>query len=234
MLEKGMSLETWDDSKQEHIISEMLVLRKLQYLASQIGQEISGSNEVWPRMCNGFQSFWRHLSFLKKEAGTQVSTAIISSGHEGFIRKTFALYNLDLPDYIVTEDDIRGREFPDEITRRVKPGQLQMALAHRAWMKDLGKTGVGFSVEQARDLRNHICYFGDDPNKDGKFAHAAHVPFGLYAENEEWSISDNVNMFRFGSWKDVELRIASHVAMLNDRNRQTPEHFSQRGGVERQ
>jgi hypothetical protein len=210
---KGVSLDSWKTENQEMLIAELLVRQKLRYLLGQVGQEIEGANTRWPKLCTGFEEFWNGITNIGNGKGERIKTAIISSGHEAFIRKSFVTNNLTMPDYIVSDDDIRGRKYPNEISRLVKPGQFQMALVHWMWMKDLGTQDP---YKEAEGLRNYMCYFGDDPNKDGVFARVARIPFGLYREESEWSSRIEMNTFTFGDWKNVSEAFLESGVLFRD------------------
>lgn len=200
--DKGHSLDISDRTHPEPFITELLVRQKLQYLSDQIGMVMPDTGERWPQQCRGFGVFWKHVQELKAD-GMQVKTAIISSGHDEFIRKTFATWDLPLPDYMVTEDDIRGRRYPEEMDRRVKPGTLQMALVHRMWMRDLGLTGKEFDMDTAAHLRDRIWYFGDDIKKDGGLAENSRIVFGLIVPGPGAINDGGLRSFQFEDWQEV-------------------------------
>lgn len=128
---KGVRIDIWDKNREEPILIEVLIRQKLQYLLSELGRPLEKEQGVWPKLTHGFREFWYTLH-KNKDEGYPFATAIVSSGHAEFIERTFAMWGLPLPDYLVTEDDVRGMTYPREQSRRFKPGQLQMALAHRA------------------------------------------------------------------------------------------------------
>ncbi len=92
---KGAGL-IWMKSNPEPVISEMLVLRKLQILTEEIGPQ-------WPKPFAGV------VSFLKQCEQCGIKVAILSSGHQLFIEKVFHMWGVQCPAAMVTDDDLRGR-----------------------------------------------------------------------------------------------------------------------------
>lgn len=165
----------WNQESPAVTITQMLVGQKLKYLINEIGQRDSEGNP-WPQPCEGVLDFYETVHQLRSE-GVPLDTAIISSGHEGFIKKTFDLWGIKHPDVIVTEDDIRPKKFPSELERRFKPGQLPIALAHYKWLKYNGPTqGDENIVFQGRESKQRIMYVGDDPYRDGAMAFRGGIP----------------------------------------------------------
>lgn len=204
-------IETPDPEEVMHI-SEHLVQEKLALMLDQIGQaSIEGT--VWPQPTNNFLYFWH---WLTQESNLPLKTAIISSGHEAFIRKTFNAWGVKQPDYLVTEDDIRQRKYPKELTRRVKPGPFPFAYVHRQWLNDNTITESGHStiIDSARYFRERILYIGDDSAKDGGLARLSSVPFGHFKENEALQLSPADNQFTFGDWQDFTSIIAQKSELI--------------------
>ena len=203
---KGVPLQ-WPEPPEdspEKIIAELLVRKKLEILSDEIGKQFPDGS-LWPRPCAGFIPFWWELQSIKNECG--ITTAIISSGHEKFIEKVFSIYGLPLPNILVTEDDIRGRKYPQEMERRVKPGELSFALAHQQWLRRIGKEPTTYTIEDLKSQRPYEVYFGDDPNKDGEMARKAGVIFGWYNPKGESittsSTSISFKFFGFEDWQRV-------------------------------
>lgn len=108
---KGAPLE-WvpgDEIKTIKTITEMLVLIKLSYLMEEIGSQLP-NGKTWPEPCQGFLDFLRVVNLLQKKEHIPIKLAIISSGHEIFIQKTFRIWGFAPPDIIVTDDDMRDRK----------------------------------------------------------------------------------------------------------------------------
>lgn len=196
---KGVPL-VWDEKNAEQLIGELFVRQKLSYLLEQVGEK-TADGQLWPPLTQGFLEFWGTLQKLKEE-GIPLDTAIISSGHDIFIDKVFELYNLAKPDIIVSEDDIRGRKYPKEIERRVKPGELPLALTHFRWLKAQGMDYFNFDLKSAKEVRERMIYFGDDPNKDGKLAEGAKINFGFFVPGNLF-LMEKDNFSAFKDWKTI-------------------------------
>jgi len=121
----------------EDAIIEFCIEEKVSILEAEIGT-VFPNGEMWPRPTEGFLRFWKQVQTINKEGLVDIKTAFVSSGHKNFIEKTFKARELELPNFLITEDNVRERKYPLEITRRVKPGQLQMAMAHIEWLKSWG------------------------------------------------------------------------------------------------
>ena len=173
-------------------LTERLIQLKLDVLLDEVSPE-------WPMPCYGFLNFWQTLEELRSTDGIDLRTAVISSGHEAFIRKTFDVWGVSQPDYLVTEDDIRPRRYPSEQERRFKPGCLSLAIAHRKWLVDT--RGDGYSADIAASSKPFMIYLGDDDKKDGGLANKARLPFGLFKEGARYEQSPNG--FTFGDWNII-------------------------------
>ena len=56
------------------------------------------------------------------------------------IKKTFAAWRTYCPQILLTDDDLRGLEYPKELEKRVKPSPFLFDLIHAQWLdKDKGK-----------------------------------------------------------------------------------------------
>ena len=94
--------------------------------------------------------------------------------------------------------------------RRVKPGQLQFALAHREWIRSMALRNSVLDI--ARETKPRIVYFGDDPLKDWMMARDAGILFGFFGKGE-YSV-DTPNCFSFGNWEDVSGKISGGQELL--------------------
>jgi hypothetical protein len=183
-------------------IAEILVLIKLSYLMDEIGSRFD-DGEVWPRPCLGFLDFLRKIEELR-QTGLDIDLAIISSGHELFIKKTFKVWGFEAPKIILTDDDMRGRAYPEDFQQRVKPSPYLFDIIQAKW---IGK-GVLFSdyarhIELMRESRQRMMYFGDDLIKDGRLAINSGVPFGLFNQGCDIFDRPNNNSFVFHDWYRV-------------------------------
>jgi hypothetical protein len=173
---------TWNQDSPQITITQMLVLQKLKYLLKEIGQR-NNKGETWPQPCKGFLEFITAISQLKKE-NFPIDTAVISSGHETFIKRTFEVWNIAQPDTIVTEDDLRQRTHPIDPGIRFKPGVFPLALAHYKWLKKQ-KLGELSFIGEAVISKKRIAYIGDDENKDLGMAKKGNVD-GYLFPNTSW------------------------------------------------
>lgn len=159
----------WNNKAPLETIAQMLVGLKLMYLMDEIGQE-NNRGEIWPLPCENALEFLHTAQVLKRD-GVPIDIAIVSSGHELFIRKTLNTWQVPQPDIMITDDDIRPRKYPTEIQRRFKPGQLPLALAHFEWLKLQGLTVEDDKfMQNAAESKNRMLYIGDDPIKDMSMA----------------------------------------------------------------
>ena len=181
--ESGDSGIPWNEENPEKTITSLLVARKLHYLMGEVGKELRDTK--WPAFCE--EGTLELLALVEglKALGFPIEHGIVSSGHESFIRKTLGEHSAPFTGILITDDDIRTRKYPTEIGRRVKPGQLPLALAHLAWLRrrrnNIPRLGDNYLTE-GRESKSRILYFGDSPSKDGKMAKDAGMPFCLYKE----------------------------------------------------
>ena len=201
---KGASLEwiSGDNKRLQKTIAEMLVLIKLSYLMDEIGTSFP-DGAVWPQPCAGFLDFIRAIEGLRTE-GLDIQNAIISSGHDEFIKKTFVVWGLDPLRIMLTDDDMRGRSYPAEFQKRVKPSSYLFDIIQSQWIAD----GILFSeyarhIELIFETRKGMMYFGDDWIKDGGLARNAGVPFGLFDPEQNFDCKRGNCSFMFKDWRKV-------------------------------
>jgi len=147
--------------------TEDLVQIKLTHLYKQVGQKLP-NGEFWPRIVPGFKGMWETVS-----ADPKVDTGVVSSGHRLFIEKFHDVHDLELPDHMVTDDDMRPllATFPREMC--VKPSSILLDWIHAEWLKKYNMRDSYFLTED----HDRIVYAGDDPVKDGKLAENYGVEF---------------------------------------------------------
>lgn len=166
----------WNESNPAITISAMIVGQKLHYLMDEIGKH--NGNGTWPpTLEHSTATFLNSLEELKN-LGFPIETGIVSSGHEVPIRKILELHNIKFSGILVTDDTIRQRKYPEEEDRRVKPGQLPLALAHAKWIQK-HEDSPGY-LQAARETKSRMLLIGDSMSKDGKLAADAGIPFCLY------------------------------------------------------
>lgn len=228
---KGTAL-TWRQGENTGVISEMLVRQKLRYLLDQVGEKTT-NGDLWPVPTRGFEDFWKNLISIQESipGAFKVTTGIVSSGHETFIRKVFDKRQLKQPDIIVTEDDVRGRKNPPldnprEAIRRYKPGLLPIALGHREWLREQEMTGNNFSVSGAAQSRDRIIYFGDDLKKDGEMAFASRIFFGHYKYDAQSSLNSQSSHITFNDWGEIGKLLKTRSGLLRE-GKSIGEVFSQ-------
>ena len=149
----------WVDNDPEPVVAELFVRVKLRTLLREISRNPQG---LWPIPCAGI------VPYLKRIKAHDIPLAILSSGHEAFIRKAFALWRQECPSTMVTDDDLRGLAgVPRE--KRTKPSEFVFQRLLDVWKaNDPRITGI---------QRCDIAYVGDDPIRDGKLAHSAGARF---------------------------------------------------------
>jgi hypothetical protein len=114
-----------------------------------------------------------------------VNIAILSSGHTDFIRKTFSVWGIEPPKIMLTDDDLRGFNPPLDLKKFSKPSPLLLDLIQNDW----------------GGQRQYMTMFGDDPEKDGKLAENAQIPFGLFSAQKRKFFAEN--SFQFSDWTDI-------------------------------
>src|SRR3989344_2346759 len=190
----------------EHDITEALIRIKSEALLANIRRLPDGT--MWPPPTNGADDFMRwigeqdHLAF-----------GIISSGHTPFIEKAFEVAALPPPDITITEDEIRGKRFPQEMERRVKPGTFPFALAHRWWLQQQGVWPDSCSF--ARKSKKNIVYFGNH-EKDAGMARCSGVVFGHHRLPASEDLLLNDAGFSFDDWRRVVKALGEAESELRD------------------
>lgn len=173
----------WNNEKPQTTLTSMLVIRKLGYLLQEVGKNDQHGNP-WPLPCEGVLDFFRSLRSLREE-NVPIDFAIVSSGHEVFIRKALEVWKIPQPDILITEDDVRLRKFPQEAEIKFKPGVFPVALAHFAWLKN---QGLSISRETGSDTRTRIMHIGDAPTKDLVMADRAGIESNFLYPATPWEL----------------------------------------------
>lgn len=165
--------------------TELFVRRKLEILLCEISSKRS-VGEWWPKPTTGFIDFWNEISV------DDCYTAIVSSGHDMFIERTFALYDLPCPDIMMTDDDQRAKMRSDPFTSQ-DPLDLPLHKPNPLMIEELRR-----KFEESCGGECEITFFGDCPDKDGGLAEAAGIPFYLFGEKE----SDYATVV-FTDWREL-------------------------------
>lgn len=172
----------WNAEEPQVTLTSMLVIRKLGYLLQEIGT-LDQDGNPWPLPCEGVLGFFRSLRSLREE-NVPIDFAIISSGHEAFIKKALKVWRIPQPDILVTEDNLRLRKFPQDAEIKFKPGVFSIALAHFQWLKS---QGISASRETGSDTRKRIIHIGDNPTKDLVMADRAGIRPNLLFPDTSWT-----------------------------------------------
>ena len=132
---------------------------------------------IWPRPTEGYFEICENISVAVDDAGAGfVDSAIISSGHEPFVVKTYRAWGIPEPEHIIGQDTTKkiGPELGLSSDRLVKPSIDLMGIAHRLWRQSYG---LDFYAKLDERLRERTVYVGDDLAKDGGMAAASGVDF---------------------------------------------------------
>jgi hypothetical protein len=160
-----------------------LIDAKLEILMNEVGRHADGS--MWPKAVDGFLPLWERIYEQRRE-GALIDTSIISSGHTPFIEKIFReLWDMPLPDILITDDTVRQHYSHIPIADVVKPSPFMMQLAQKRWAIMYRLEGV----PQDDNYPSRIIYAGDDAVKDGGLAANAGVDFvriEQHAPEEGW------------------------------------------------
>ncbi len=194
--DKGITL-VWEEKDLNWsplpVIAEMLVQVKLSILWNEIGKRQS-NGQKWPEPCQGFIEFYKKLEKINQKGEMNFEMAIISSGHDRFIQKTFKNWSLRCPEIMVTDDDLRGLAIP--IQNKVKPSGLLFDLVHFRWLENQqANLSPVQLIGQTIMTRSRMVYFGDDESKDGQLAKNSQVPFGFF----DTKLGSN-SSFSFNNW----------------------------------
>jgi FMN phosphatase YigB (HAD superfamily) len=136
--------------------TELLVRAKLKLLNQEQGVYESG---MWPAPYDGVRSFLETLG--------DSHWAIMSSGHDTFITCMLRLWDVSYPEFMVTDDDVRGLSLPVQVVCKPSGFLFDFLFAQAA--------ALGHTFERARTL-----LIGDDPEKDGKLAKNSRIKFLCY------------------------------------------------------
>ncbi|MEK9151315.1 MAG: HAD family hydrolase [Patescibacteria group bacterium] len=175
------------------VATDALVQAKLHVLTREIGT-------TWPLPCIGFQKFCEALFALRRK-GVNIRFAILSSGHTPFIRTTFEVWGRQwpvfTPEVVVSDDELRP--LPIDPDRKVKP---------HPFLFEMIEARLGFD-------RTGMVYIGDDPNKDGRLAMAAGVPFGLFDPIGTKLLPEGVAAaIQFENWSVLAEKLKKNTAAL--------------------
>ncbi len=164
VMPSGLGAEiVWSGDAALDALVEVMTRRRLELMLPNIGKEMPDGTQ-WPRLTPRFAEVWRRIT-----EEPMFRTAILSSGHDVFIRRTFELYGLSPPDLLITDDFLRREGIPHR-----KPDV-------ELWELVLSEIrNQGFLPEVS-------VYIGDDRKADGGLAQRAQIPFLHFAaEGSPW------------------------------------------------
>lgn len=175
---KGVPLVPIKEGNYLPLLGEMLVRLKLEHLIEEVGP-------AWPRPFEGVLELFDELRAHGKRL------ALITSGHDPFIRKCFGEWGVACPELVLSDDILRP--LPGPLSEKMKPSKMLihylLMMAHQC----------GISVKW-----DEIVYFGDDFNKDGGLARNADLPFGWYNPKAAAQSGElRSNEFAINSWQEV-------------------------------
>lgn len=193
----------WNAEEPQATLTSMLVISKLGYLLQEIGT-LDKDGNPWPLPFEGVVDFFRSLGSLRKN-NIPIDFAIVSSGHETFIKRVLEVWRIPQPDILVTEDNLRLRKFPQEAEIKFKPGVFPIALAHFQWLKS---QGISASRETGSDTRKRIMHIGDNPTKDLVMADRAGIRSNLLFPATSWTsiteaFTTNMDLFDGRPFADI-------------------------------
>lgn len=160
IIQQGIGQEIQNISAKD--LTEQYVEAKLSYLVPEITPE-------WPQLYPGVKEFFQ----ASADGRLPVNIGVVSSGHDGFIKRVFEVNDIPPPDILVTSDILQLRKTLNR--ERYKPHTYQFAEAHYQWKKL--STNDGENYTGRTQGKPNIAYIGDDPVKDGGLAEQARVAF---------------------------------------------------------
>jgi hypothetical protein len=174
---------------------DQLVDAKLAVLLDEIGTTFEDGS-VWPRPTDGYLDFQQSLTEGRKE-GLLIDDLILTSGHEVFIRQTYAAWCIEPPTHIVAEETIRQMALELPVEQLVKPSPLLMEVVHNVWRQSYG---LEPSDKIPENVRQRMIYVGNDPAKDGELALNSGVDFVLIdptTARQDWqSVASKIGLGR--------------------------------------
>jgi phosphoglycolate phosphatase-like HAD superfamily hydrolase len=173
-------LELGAPADQVIALTDTLVQRKLSYLLPEIGTPLAGGG-AWPRLCAGLDVFWHSAREQR-----QFHLALVSNGHREFIERVFRLHHLELPEIMITDDDVRRRT-DLEPRQRYKPDPAMLK-----------------PIAERLSINPHAAiYIGDNLALDGVMAKNAGMRFGHFDSRFGRRVERLNGGFRFGDWREL-------------------------------
>jgi hypothetical protein len=154
---------------ERQIAAALLVQAKLNILLDEIGPS-------WPLPTKGFMEFWRTVQQARAD-GALINTAVISSGHDSFTRRTFAAWGmpkLEEIDIFVTYDMLLALS-DAPLQELIKPAPFLLEFARKRWCLLYGLADrVAFQTAKER-----MIFIGDDMAVDAVMAEKDGIDFTL-------------------------------------------------------
>ncbi len=201
---------------------EMLVFAKLQRLHSELGSRFP--NDVsWPAPCAGFEHFMDAVAQNNRQKDRRdknfIHIAVISSGHDIFIRRCFKKEQFQVPQTMVTDDDMRTVNLKSmELKRKVKPGTFGITTLHSRLFKLLNgrRPATGEDLQKGLAMKQDMVLIGDSLEKDGGLAANYGIRFLLYDPDRKHPGLNHGNA-SFHHWSDLANLLHKHGprALLN-------------------
>jgi hypothetical protein len=196
---KGGSL-MWNSKTPLEVMGEIFVRVKLGFLFSEVGSAFSDESQ-WPRPMDGLQEFLEAVAEVNCERCEECyEIAILSSGHDQFVRHCFEMWGFALPLVIVTDDDLRPMTHLT-VEQRSKPSSLLLHLLVKKW-DEVRSQRRGFTSQNFEDRVRMVSFFGDDVVRDGQLALNNGVPFWLYDPEEKVKTPPS-GMHHLRSWREL-------------------------------
>lgn len=143
-----------------------------QYVDAKIAMIWPEISPHWPRLLPGVREFFQDV----ERGRLPVDAAVLSSGHDGPIKRVFEINGLNPPENLVTSDDLRRKPMPSG-RPRYKPYTFQLAQVHRNWDEYRGKKAFYSHEARTPHDKHRMVYVGDDISKDGGLSENARIPF---------------------------------------------------------
>ncbi len=179
--QKGVDLENAYRTAGE--LTDEFVRLKLEQLLPEISPE-------WPVVYPGFTEMYAGL----EQHGARL--AVVSSGHDDFIRRVFDVNDLPQPEILVTSDTLQRRGHPT----RYKPDPYSLKVCVQEFFRLYG------------ERPQSMMFIGDSEEKDGGLAREFHVPFGFF--NPDFAFDTEI----FNGSQRIDFRDFPHLTQIFDRN----------------
>ncbi|HTE22858.1 MAG TPA: HAD hydrolase-like protein [Candidatus Limnocylindria bacterium] len=153
-------------SEEQIVTTARIIQAKLDILLGEIGP-------AWPKPTAGFFNFWSSVQWARKQ-GEPINTAIISSGHDSFTRKTLEVWGMPRPEEIdayVTYDMLLAFAESAPMKLIVKPSSFLIDYVCTKWGLLYGVT----DIKAIQEAKKRVTFIGDDLINDGGMAKNAGV-----------------------------------------------------------